>query len=224
MAYTVRAASATGVRHRLSGRGCQDFFAWCHAGGVVALAVADGLGSIPGSEEAAIRAARAAVAAAVDGYGGPDPVGEAVRAADMAAAGRGATTLVVAVVDPDGAVSLGRVGDSTAFVVDGDREWAELFPGPPEEEIRAETAALPSGGEGGADPQSAQARLDGSTVLVLASDGVADPWRDGPTTVAPALVDALLQHPSALELARLVDFSRQGCHDDRTLVCIWRRG
>jgi Protein phosphatase 2C len=223
-AYTVRAASVTGVRHRLAAQGCEDCFAWHHDGGVLAVAVADGLGSVDGSAGAAIRAARAAVGAAVDSPVCSDRVVEALRAGDLAAGGGGATTLVVAVIDTDGRVSTGRVGDSTAFSLDGGGSWTELFAGPEEDHVRSETAALPSSGDNGPDIEVVECRLDGSTVLVLASDGVSDPWRDGPATVAPALVGALLQRPSALELARLTDFSRQGCHDDRTLVCVWRRG
>jgi serine/threonine protein phosphatase PrpC len=223
--YTLRAASVTGVRHRLGGRGCEDCFAWHHDGGVLAVAVADGLGSVDASAGAATRAARAAVAAALAKPLGSDRVGAAIRAADVAAAGGGATTLVVAVFDPGGQVSLGRVGDSTAFTIDAGGSWAEVFAVPDEDHVRTETAALPwSGDEDGPDIEPVECQLAERTVLVLASDGVSDPWRDGPATVAPALVEAILLRPSALEVARLADFSRQGCHDDRTLVCVWRRG
>jgi hypothetical protein len=39
--------------------------------------------------------------------------------------------------------------------------------------------------------------------------------------VAPALAAAFAAHPTPLELARLASFSRQGCHDDRTIVLFW---
>jgi hypothetical protein len=57
---------------------------------------------------------------------------------------------------------------------------------------------------------------------VLVTDGVGDPLRDGPGTVGPGLADGLAEPPHPLALAGLVDFSRQGCHDDRTLAAIWR--
>jgi serine/threonine protein phosphatase PrpC len=221
--YSLRAASVTGISHRLAGRGCEDSFAWHSQGDILAVAVADGLGSVEGSAGAAVRAARAAVAAAVDGYDGPDPVADAVRAADLAAAGGGATTLVVAVLDPEGRVQLGRVGDSTAFATAEDGWWAELFAVSEEEYVRTETAALPSDRDGGPGFEPIQTDLAVGSILVLATDGVADPWRDGPSTVAPPLVEAIGRHPSALEVARLADFSRQGCHDDRTIFCVWRR-
>jgi hypothetical protein len=59
--------------------------------------------------------------------------------------------------------------------------------------------------------------------LVLLTDGVVRPLEDGPTTVAPTLAAGLAEPPLPLELARLVDFSRQGCHDDRTLAAVWMR-
>jgi serine/threonine protein phosphatase PrpC len=146
-----------------------------------------------------------------------------MEAANEAAAGGGATTLVLALVAVDGTVQAARVGDSTAFcVTEGGRSWTELFehPAGDDEQLGTETDALPS-----ATPawESARIYLRPSDVLVLVTDGVADPWRDGPATVAPALAIALAGHPGPLELARLVDFSRQGCHDDRTLVSVWMR-
>jgi hypothetical protein len=74
-----------------------------------------------------------------------------------------------------------------------------------------------------AQPEEAAITLDHNGILVLATDGISDPWRDGPTTVAPALAGALAVPLAPLELAQLVDFSRQGCHDDRTLLAVWHR-
>jgi serine/threonine protein phosphatase PrpC len=148
-------------------------------------------------------------------------VAAGARAASAAAEGGGLTTLVIALVDPDGRVEVGRVGDSTALVVAGDGSWRELFPGPDLEIVGTETDALPAVD---IHLEVAATTLDERSVLVLVTDGVADPWRDGPTTVAPALVEHILARPSALDLARIADFSRQGCHDDRTLLCVWLLG
>ena len=231
---SLRAVSVTGVRHRLSGQPGEDSFAWARAEAHLAVAVADGLGSVAASGGAARRAARAAAdaaaahvaAGAAAGSAGVEGAAAAVEgglaAANEAAGGGGATTLVLAVVGEDGCVDAGRVGDSTAFVVAaGGRSWVEVFSGHGDDgAVGTETDALPSEG-----PQweVARVRLDRSEVLVLATDGLADPWRDGPQTVAPALAEAVAGHPSARELARLADFSRQGCHDDRTLLCVWMR-
>ena len=219
---TLRAASVAGVRHRLAGARSDDAFAWAHAERRLAVAVADGLGSVEGSAGASHRASAAAVAAAV-GFPGEDLAGAAragVEAANRAAGGGGATTLVVAVAGPGGETVVARVGDSSAFTVKAGGSWAELFEPPDPERAGTATAALPAG-----EPavQTATTGLWDGAVLVLATDGVADPWRDGPTTVAPSLAGAVLARPTAVELLQVTDFSRHGCHDDRTLVCLWGR-
>jgi serine/threonine protein phosphatase PrpC len=238
----VRMASVAGVRHRLAGEPGQDSFAWRLSGQTVALVVADGLGSVPESGGAAARAAAAAAEAAAvskDGDPGADGVGAAggrpasggvvlttrsqvetaLAAAEVAAGGGGATTLLVAVLEADGRGWLARVGDSAAFLVrEGGASWCEVFPPPDDERDVAATAALPIRPEA----EWGSVELGPSDVLVLATDGVADPWRDGPTTVAPSLAAAFAAHPAPLELARLAGFSRQGCHDDRTIVLLWR--
>ncbi|MBV9661170.1 MAG: protein phosphatase 2C domain-containing protein [Acidimicrobiales bacterium] len=213
--WTLRAASVVGVRHRLAGQAADDSFAWAHDGSRVAVAVADGIGSVSGAGRAAERAAVAAVESALRAR--PE---DAVAAANEAAKGGGATTLVLAVLTGAGQADLVRVGDSSAFVVEAEGAWRELFPPPDEERSGTDTAALPS-----PEPpvEAASVGLSGGAVLVLATDGVTDPWRDGPTTVAPALVAGILGRPAPLELAALADFSRHGCHDDRTILCVWGR-
>jgi len=213
---SLRAATAAGVKHRLSAVAGEDSYAWAIGDGVLAVAVADGIGTVAGAAGAAERAAAAAAGAAV-----ASGARDGVEAANRAAAGGGATTVVVAVVDPRGRVSAARVGDSTALVAGPGGRWRELFEPPDPERPDAVTAALPA-----TDPRLEEAddHLGPGEVLVLASDGLADPWRDGPTTVAPSLAGAVVSRPSPLELAGLVDFSRHGCHDDRTAVCVWLPG
>ena len=144
---------------------------------------------------------------------------EAIAAAQVAVAGgRGATTLVVAAVADDGSCRLARVGDSTALVLSGS-EWEELFAGPDPERASTATSALPAD-----EPavETAGARITAGEVLVLVTDGIGDPLRDGPGTVAPGLAAALAVPPSPLGIAWAADFSRQGCHDDRTVLALWR--
>jgi serine/threonine protein phosphatase PrpC len=221
---SLRAAAVTGVRHRLAGEAGQDSFAWAGAEDRIAVAVADGLGGVPDSAGAATRAVEASVvAAAASAAAGGSPTAQIAAAFDggnAAAAGGGATTLVVAVLDPGGDLVVARIGDSTAFVVDEDgQSWRELFEAPTEvDSVTTTTAALPAEG---AVPELAHATLRDGQTLVLATDGVADPWRDGPETVAPFLASALAGRPGPVELAQLADFSRQGCHDDRTVLLLW---
>lgn len=182
---------------------------------MIALAVADGLGSVEASGVASGAAARCAADVAV-----ADGIEAAVAAANEAVGSTGATTLLVAVVSAEGHVELGRVGDSTAFVVAADATWREVFAPDSGEVVGTETHALPSAE---VVLETERAELEPGGVLILATDGLANPWRDGPSTVAPVMVSALSDPPAVLELARLTDFSRQGCHDDRTALCLWRR-
>jgi len=264
--FWFRAASVTGVRHRLRGEPGDDTFAWAQQGGWLAVAVADGLGGVEGSADAAGRAARAAVGAAVhaavegstegstegvtvdqasavasaegpldveDLVDGVSPLAAGLAAADRAAAGGGATTIVLALAWRDGKYWIAKVGDSTSFLVEPGGSWTELFPVPEADRIGTETASLPASppavsgdaaeegdGASGVVADRVAGRLHQGDILALVTDGVADPWRDGPTTVAPALTAGVLEAPSPVELAVLCDFSRQGCHDDRTLACI----
>jgi serine/threonine protein phosphatase PrpC len=142
------------------------------------------------------------------------------------------TTLVVALLSSteEGAeVALARVGDSTAFVLQ-DGKWSELFPDPEEEDLRGLLVeVLPLGNRPGAGSiETSFVTLLADSVLVLLSDGVADPLRDGPGTVAPALAEILQSALSGdlapLGLAAAADFSRRGCLDDRTVLVAWARG
>jgi serine/threonine protein phosphatase PrpC len=216
----LRAASAVGVRHRLDGSDSDDFYSWAYRNDRMAVAVADGLGSVPESSGAA---RRACTAAAVEALEEASPLA-GIEAGNEAATGGGATTLVVAVLEAGALLEAGarcclaRVGDSTAFLVGSEGSWTELFEAPDPDRADRSTAALPDH----APPvDSCEVHLDPGDVLVVATDGLADPWRDGPTTVGPAMTAGVLGRPGPLELAKLVDFSRRGCHDDRTAVCVW---
>ena len=240
--FRLRAATVAGVGHRLSAEVNQDSYAWAHEGSRLAVAVADGLGSVPGSGAAARLAASTAVAAALDpSRAAPAEAAHAAvsaAGAALAGSGGGATTLVLAIIeraDGDAGAALARIGDSTAFLVPSGPDgpvWQELFDPPAggDEEVGVATPALSGGspatpaGEEGPPVETATLALSDGDVLALVTDGIAGPWRDGPTTVAPAMVDGLRARPSALELAQLADFSRQGCHDDRTMVVVWLAG
>ena len=216
--FRFRAASVVGVRHRLSAEGPEDAFAWGWGPGTLVAAVADGVGSVRDSAGAAERACRAASGT----LAASGSLLRAVEAANEAAVGGGAATIVVAEIRDTGSARVVRVGDSTAFVVFGDGRWHELFEPPDPERVDTSTQALPS-----AAPAVEQrtVQLEADSVLVLATDGVADPWRDGPATVAPALVDTILGNPGPVELLAAADFARQGCHDDRTIVTMaWLPG
>ena len=255
------------MRHRLAGVPADDAYGWAVGPDGLVLVVADGVGSVVGSGEAARTAVRVASVAGVEALGcsatvsgapelatvgpdgAPDPgaadpgaadpgatdpgatdldaadLDAAVRRAIVAAGealrdGPGATTLVVAAVALDGRGRVARVGDSTALVL-GAGEWRELFSeaDPDGGSMSTLTGALPAARP---EVELADLLIGPGEALVLVTDGIGDPLRDGPGTVAPALGAALASAPTPLGLAWVVDFSRQGCHDDRTVLALWK--
>ncbi len=238
--FVVLAASVAGVAHRLSGRRCEDAYAWAlRRPGRLAMIVGAGVSTAGRGGEGADIAVNAACEHLLSAEGWSEmeclaalrAAGEAVSGAGGQSAAELSTTLVVALVSASrtGAeVFLARVGDSSAFVLAG-AEWEELFPGRAEEELRGSVIGvlpLDSRGEGDAI-ETASVTLPAGAALVLLTDGVADPLRDGPSTVAPALAEILAGGPTGaltpLALADAADFSRRGCQDDRTVLAAWPR-
>jgi serine/threonine protein phosphatase PrpC len=254
--FVVLAASVAGTAHRLGGGRCEDSYAWVKPGpGRLGLVVADGVSTAGRGGEGADLAVEAAARFLSDceAWGQAECRGAARRASDQLISAAGAstavsvaelsTTLVVALltVRAEGADAvLGRVGDSTAFNLDGGA-WQEVFLAPESDDLHhmvTDVLPLPGPGESGAreggpreggpvEVETATVVLPPGAALVLVTDGIANPLRDGPTTVAPALADVLAGGPagklSPLALAVAVDFSRRGCQDDRTIVVAWPR-
>lgn len=136
-----------------------------------------------------------------------------------------ATTISFAVVSPraDGGadVAVAGVGDSACWVLDHGGYDCKL--------------GGKNEGEGGISDSSVTALpllpekfspvafvLQPGQVLLLGTDGVADPLGDGSGEVGALLSDFLLSPdlPSPLSFARIVDFSRETFDDDRTLVAV----
>ncbi|MEV6350092.1 protein phosphatase 2C domain-containing protein [Actinoplanes sp. NPDC051851] len=131
-----------------------------------------------------------------------------------------ATTVVVALVGPDGSAWLVRVGDSAAWTL-RDGVWTPLFPAltRPEDELLPDgVAALPRV-PNAIEPVTVA--LDASDVLVLGTDGFAEPLGDGKGEVGRLFAEALETPPPMARLAWLLDFTGPW-DDDRTLIGLWR--
>jgi hypothetical protein len=139
-----------------------------------------------------------------------------------------ATTLVAGAAEPgrDGAaVSLFRVGDSSAWLLDvADRRYYPLFGG------KASAGAVIVSGEVNPLPrvpepvEQAGGQLTEGLVLLVATDGFGDPLGEGTGQVGQLFAQALTAPPPPLWLAHLLDFSRETFDDDRTLLGLWPGG
>lgn len=141
-----------------------------------------------------------------------------------------AATAVFAVVDlepVDGRlhVQVAGVGDSPAWVLrDGGNRWESLQP------IKNAGATVASSGtrafplvRGEMDGPYAT-ELGPADVLVLMTDGIADPLGDGRGEVGRFLAQVWASPPAPLGFAAQVDFARKSHDDDRTAVAIWPEG
>lgn len=231
---TARCASVRGVLHRAHGTGRQDAFAVapsCDSAGLVAV-VADGVGSLGRSAEAADVAVELVAEAIADGGDWLDAIRTANRAlADRAAArltgdvgtdpaadGMATTVIGVHITESDDGwrLSLGWVGDSEVWHLDGGT-WTLLSEADRSEEPfhTGGVSALPH-----ADPAISTriTSVTGGVVLVM-TDGVGVPLRS--EAVQDALGRMWGQPPDLLTFVSQVSFGRKSHMDDRTVVGIW---
>jgi serine/threonine protein phosphatase PrpC len=248
-ALTLRSASLRGDKHRYYGRPRQDFTcaAVHEATGTVVFTVADGLSGAESSEIGAADACRAAVQAILaqldEGHLNFGAVAtHAAGALEWRAAhllqvpelpdlarveSLLATTLVAGVArpEPDGvAVSLFRIGDSCAWILDqAPARFHPLFAsktGSGHAVVSNAVTALPR------IPQPVEevsGTLVPGQVLLVGTDGFGDPLGDGDGQVGALFARHLAAPPAPLWLAHVLDFSRETFDDDRTLLALWPR-
>lgn len=244
---TVRAVSVRGYLHRFHGVPREDDIAVAAhpASGAIVAAVADGVSGAPLAHLGSTLACRTVVdflLRCLDSESVDWP--ELVRCAswslvDYAARQRGgdadpeeaerllATTVVAGLVqsgaDGTARASVVRVGDSSAWVLRG-KAWQPVFPAkidPLADVFSSDVTGLPR------VPESVvpeEFELPAGSVLVLGTDGFADPLGDGTGQVGRRFADCLAQPPPALGLAHLLDFSRETFDDDRSLIAVWPTG
>ena len=231
--------SAAGARHLFEGQDLEDFHA-VHVDeheAAVMVAIADGTSHASHASSGSRLAADAAIAVL---RARPPAVGaefravaDAIASADAALAshargadrplGALATTLLVAfgrVVAGQRTVTCARVGDSEAFLLEP-YGWRRLFDDDDPSTVReSSTATIPS-----PHPtiDTVQVRWPDDAVLVLATDGVADPLIGGRDAVRDELQSLWATRPTLADFTRHVQFSRRGIDDDRTTVAVWPR-
>lgn len=228
----VRGATWRGEMHAAVGEEGQDAAgaAWDAANGVLYLAVADGLGSLPKSGSYARHAVTAALQLCRTREDdqpfekvGTRLLGAIVtgmrRSFGREAGDDGGTTLVVAEVIPDGRgarVTVHGVGDSEAWLL-SDKGWEVLHhERDPEQEENA-TRDLPNF----SDPRTITKRVPPGGVLLLATDGFACRLNSTAGRSPQRLAQRLRAATSPIGLAHLVATPENGDEDDRAVVAVW---
>ena len=241
---SVMACAARGAKHRFEGAARQDAAMAASAAGAWALAaVADGVGSVPGSHVAATTAVRAAVAELSRGIElmGDRALGRGVElfkylSLELEKLEGPKTTLtlgaVAAAPDADGNYAwwVARVGDSPAYVLSGGRLIA-LFEHEREDEFGTATAALPTRSLKGAYRDDSGWLRPGE-VLVLVSDGIGDLIATDQARAAnqegPIADDATeyyarqwQREPDPVDFLRHTQTRRRTFDDDRSAAVFW---
>jgi len=222
----VRAATVRGLRHRYDGTPGQDALGmvWNSRRSSLFVVVADGLGSLRDSGEAARRAVAAALHTATQLDGHRDPVfllqaaGRAVDDFNAQGEGKGTSTMVVAEIAATGAgadVSIWGIGDSEAWLLRGDR-WTPLHHerGPRRENV---TRHLPSD-----EAKRSGRQVNPGSVVLLATDGFAGALGPG-SPLGADLAEQWDRPPAPLDFLRQVDFADDQFTDDRAAVAVWIR-
>lgn len=116
------------------------------------------------------------------------------------------------------------LGETDEWVHSGSGRWQ------PASDVKNEGAeiassavrALPAPGQ--IAVSTAQVGLPPESAILLMTDGVGDPLRDGTGLVGHTLAELWLTAPEPIAFAAQVDFARKTFDDDRTVVGVWGRG
>ncbi|MER5615418.1 protein phosphatase 2C domain-containing protein [Streptomyces sp. NPDC002215] len=247
-ALCLRFASVRGAKHRYYRQPRQDTAraAVHEATGSIVFAVADGVSSAANSELGAAEACKAALERMLHLLSSSEETLDfqdvtryaAERLRQLAlwrlegrepepgeVAGLYATTLVAGVVRPDPespTAELVRIADSTAWVLEQPlKQFRPLFSSKTGSDsllVSNEVTPLPHVPD---VLEATRVRLKPGQVLLVGTDGFADPLGDGDGLVGALFAHHLNTPTSPAWLAHLLDFSRETFDDDRTLLAIW---
>lgn len=243
-ALIVRATSVRGRMHRYNGAPRQDSIALQRSadGATVYIAVADGVSAAVHSHAGSQAAAMQAVAWLEQNYtiGMGDTEARnllqnaAYAVSSKAGAGKFsgaqpedfASTLVCAAVTRTQEGLAGHVfsvGDSCSWIL-GDAGVLPIAGGKETGGVVASSAVKPLPYV--PDVLDAQGFVtEGDEVLLLASDGIGDPLGGGGGALTDLLRERLVGRvPGIVEFAHIVDFSKSGFDDDRSLIAVWPKG
>lgn len=227
--FHVAAASIIGTGHLQAGQPRQDGYSLMQGrSGRLYVAIADGLGSRPVSQLGAHLFTESVLIVAAESE---SDAGSPATAAQLLAQGSARTARVVTeayqleVKDAScvGAVAVfsaqqcdvARVGDVAAFTLAGG-EFAEVFP-VDSRFINVVSATLP----GEEPPQVDTVELGPADILVLGTDGLANDLRN--SAALRSWLAARWRVPQwPFAMVDTLRYRRQGSHDDRTAVVVWR--
>jgi serine/threonine protein phosphatase PrpC len=222
--YRVAGASMIGASHLRSGQPRQDAYNFMLGeSGRLYVAVADGLGSKPYSQLGAhlfVESVLIAAARAEDDDPSPLLTAASERMEEVIAKTYGLDPKTagcvgaVAVFSASGC-RVARVGDVSAFTIDADG-FTERFPadgGP----LNLVSACMPYEKEEDIEV----AELDPAPVVVLGTDGLANDLRTS-GTLREWLAGRWRVPHLPFAIGDTLRYRRQGSHDDRTAVVVWR--
>jgi hypothetical protein len=221
--FEVRGASLPGLSHLLEGRPSQDCLAagWLPHRDSLLIAAADGLGSQTNSGLVATFALRRLLDLGQNSFYQQYTLAQLVEQVRRETADKlrdgahdGATTLVAAELRavPGGAeTDIVAVGDSEAWQLNA-TTWQALH-----HERGDGTRALPQHPA----TQAAHLHLPTGTVLMLATDGVAEALGSGRSGLAQELMERFARPPRPVEFANLIEFRHEMYNDDRSAIAVW---
>lgn len=230
--FHIAAASFIGSGHLQTGVPRQDAYNFMPGkSGRLYVAIADGLGSKPASQLGAHLFAESVLFAAADAEAGEDgtaagpTASDLLRAASRRAAGmvtdayrigtRAAEFVGAVAVFSERGCDIARVGDVSAFTLEKG-EFTEAFE-PDAGLVNIVSASMP----GEDESEVEEATLQPGAVVVLGTDGLANDLRNS-GTLREWLAEQWQVPHLPFGFGDTLRYRRQGSHDDRTAVVVWR--